>query len=163
MDRLSPSNRGGGATAGQLTIGQAARASGVSAKMIRHYEALGLMPRAARTGSNYRTYGARAVHELQFIRRARELGFPTGRIEPLLGLWRNRRRSAASVKALALAHAAELEAKVRELEGMVATLKHLADHCHGDERPGCPILEDLAGGPRAPDQPRPRRAPRLAR
>jgi len=154
MERAAhPSSRRASA-AGPLTIGQAARASGVSAKMIRHYEALGLMPRAARTGSNYRTYGERAVHELRFIRRARELGFPTGQIDELLGLWRNRHRAAAKVKALAEAHAADLEAKLREMESMVATLKHLAGHCHGDERPDCPILEDLAIGPRAADPPR---------
>lgn len=149
--------RRGGPAAGPLTIGQAARASGVSAKMIRHYEALGLMPRAARTGSNYRTYGEREVHELQFIRRARELGFPTAQIEALLGLWRDKRRAAARVKALALAHAGELEAKTRELASMIAALKHLAGHCHGGERPDCPILEDLARGPRAAAKPRARR------
>ena len=157
---VRPSTRYGTA-AGPLTIGQAARASGVSTKMIRHYEALGLMPRASRTESNYRTYGAREVHELQFIRRARELGFSTGQIEALLGLWRDHRRPAAKVKALALAHAAELEAKLRELEGMVAALKHLAGHCHGGERPDCPILEDLASGPRATAQPRHPRARRV--
>ncbi|MCL4798932.1 MAG: Cu(I)-responsive transcriptional regulator [Burkholderiales bacterium] len=143
-----------------MTIGQAARASGVSAKMIRHYESLGLMPRAVRTDSNYRTYGTRELHELRFIRRARELGFSTGQIEALLGLWRNKRRSAASVKALALAHATALEAKLGELERMIETLKHLAGHCHGGERPDCPILTDLASGPRADEQPRPPRARR---
>lgn len=142
-----------------LTIGRAAQASGVSAKMIRHYESIGLLPRAVRTGSNYRTYGEREVHELRFIRRARELGFSTGQIETLLGLWRNRRRSAARVKSLALAHATELEAKLREIEGMVAALRHLAGQCHGGERPDCPILEDLADGPRASDRPLKRRAP----
>jgi len=154
MERAARSDHHGSSAAGPLTIGQAARVSGVSAKMIRHYEALGLMPRAARTGSNYRTYGAREVHELQFIRRARELGFSTGQIETLLGLWRDHRRPAAKVKTLALAHAAELEAKLRELEAMVAALKHLAGHCHGGERPDCPILEDLARGPHTATQSR---------
>jgi Cu(I)-responsive transcriptional regulator len=147
MERAARTSGSQGAKAGPLTIGQAARASGVSAKMIRHYEALGLMPRAARTGSNYRTYGEREVHELRFIRRARELGFSTDRVEALLGLWRNKHRSAAKVKALALAHAAELEGKLRGLQAMLAVLKHLAGHCHGGERPDCPILEDLARGP----------------
>lgn len=154
MERAARASMDDGPAAGPLTIGQAARASGVSAKMVRHYEALGLMPRAVRSGSNYRTYGERQVHELRFIRRARELGFSTGQIEALLGLWRNRQRSAAKVKALALAHAAELEAKMRELASMVAALKHLAGHCHGGERPDCPILEDLARGPRAAAKPR---------
>ncbi len=158
MAHAAYSTASGRAAVGTLTIGDAARASGVSAKMIRHYESLGLMPRAARTGSNYRTYGEREVNELRFIRRARELGFSTGHIAALLGLWRNRHRTAANVKALALTHATELEAKVRELEGMVAALKHLAGHCHGDERPDCPILDDLASGPRAAKQPR-RRSP----
>jgi len=156
MTRAARPAGAAGTPAGPLTIGLAARASGVSAKMIRYYESLGLMPRAARTGSNYRTFGPRELHELRFIRRARELGFATGQIEALLGLWRNKQRSAGKVKALAQAHAAELKAKVRELESIVAVLKHLAGHCHGDERPDCPILEDLALGPR--EAPRPRRA-----
>lgn len=154
MTRAAPLAGAEGTPAGPLTIGQAARASGVSAKMIRYYESLGLMPRAARTGSNYRTFGPRELHELRFIRRARELGFATDQIEALLGLWRNKHRSAGKVKALAQAHAAELRAKVRELESIVAALKHLAGHCHGDERPDCPILEDLALGPREARLPR---------
>jgi len=154
MTRATHSTAAEGISAGQLTIGQAARASGVSAKMIRYYESLGLMPRAARTGSNYRTFGPRELHELRFIRRARELGFSTGQIEALLGLWRDKRRSAGKVKALAQTHVAELEGKVRELESIVAALKHLAGHCHGDDRPDCPILEDLARGPHAAPPPR---------
>jgi Cu(I)-responsive transcriptional regulator len=158
MERAARTSENHSVAAGPLTIGQAARASGVSAKMIRHYESLGLMPRAARTGSNYRTYGERQVHELRFIRRGRELGFSTDQIEALLGLWRNKQRTASKVKALALAHAAQLEEKLRELEAMVAALKHLAGHCHGGERPDCPILDDLASGPRGAGQPRQRRS-----
>jgi Cu(I)-responsive transcriptional regulator len=126
------------------TIGQAARDSGVSAKMIRHYEAIGLLPRAQRSNGNYRLYDAAEVHSLRFIHRARSLGFPLETIKQLLALWRNRRRPSAQVKKLALSHVADLESKIVELQSMVATLKHLSHHCHGDERPDCPILEDLA-------------------
>lgn len=126
------------------TIGQAARDSGVSAKMIRHYEAIGLLPRAQRSNGNYRLYDAAEVHSLRFIHRARSLGFPLETIKQLLALWRNRRRPSAQVKKLAMAHVADLESKIVELQSMVATLKHLSHHCHGDERPDCPILEDLA-------------------
>lgn len=127
-----------------ITIGQAARRSGVSAKMIRHYEAIGLLPRAQRSNGNYRLYLESEVHSLRFIHRARSLGFPLETIKQLLALWRNRRRPSAQVKKLALAHVADLESKIAELQSMVATLKHLSHHCHGDERPDCPILEDLA-------------------
>lgn len=126
------------------TIGRAARESGVSAKMIRHYESIGLLPRAQRSNGNYRLYDATEIHSLRFIHRARSLGFPLETIKQLLALWRNRRRPSAQVKKLALSHVADLEAKIVELQSMVATLKHLSHHCHGDERPDCPILEDLA-------------------
>ncbi|HVJ40742.1 MAG TPA: Cu(I)-responsive transcriptional regulator [Dongiaceae bacterium] len=126
------------------TIGDAARSSGVSAKMIRHYESIGLLPKAQRTEAGYRLYDETEIHALRFIHRARSLGFPLETIRQLLALWRDRRRSSATVKKLALAHVGDLEAKIAEMQSMVKTLKHLAHHCHGDERPDCPILEDLA-------------------
>jgi Cu(I)-responsive transcriptional regulator len=131
--------------AGYLDIGEAARASGVSAKMIRHYEAGGLIPRAGRTVAGYRIYRDSDVHVLRFIRRARDLGFPMKEIQGLLGLWANRRRASADVKRLALKHVAELDARIAQLQAMQRTLSELARHCHGDHRPDCPILEDLAG------------------
>jgi MerR family copper efflux transcriptional regulator len=127
-----------------LNIGEAAKASGVSAKMIRHYESIGLLARAQRSNGNYRLYGAQEVHNLRFIHRARSLGFPLETIRELLALWRNRQRSSAQVKKLAMSHVATLEAKIAEMQEMAATLKHLAHHCHGDARPDCPILENLA-------------------
>ena len=129
----------------EMTIGQAAKSSAVSAKMIRHYESIGLLPKAHRTESGYRLYDEADVHTLRFIQRARSLGFPLETIRTLLALWRNRRRSSAQVKDLAQRHTAELERKIAEMQAMVRTLKHLAQHCHGDERPDCPILDDLAG------------------
>jgi MerR family gold-responsive transcriptional activator of gol and ges genes len=128
----------------QMNIGHTARASGVSAKMIRHYEEIGLIPKASRTDSGYRTYGQNDVHTLRFIRQARNLGFSIRQIEELLGLWRNQRRPSSRVKALALAHVEELDARIRELEAMKQTLQELAVHCHGDDRPECPILDGLA-------------------
>ncbi|WP_374311908.1 Cu(I)-responsive transcriptional regulator [Dongia sp.] len=133
-----------------LSIGAAAKASGVSAKMIRHYESIGLLPRAERSNGNYRLYATQDVHNLRFIHRARSLGFPLETIRELLALWRNRQRSSAQVKKLALTHVATLEAKIAEMQEMAAALKHLAHNCHGDERPDCPILEGLAAG-KAPD------------
>lgn len=129
---------------GLMDIGRASEASGVSAKMIRHYESIGLLPKVARTFANYRVYSANDVHTLRFIRRARTLGFSIDDIRELLGLWQSRARSSASVKKIARAHIAELKEKVAELQGMVKTLEHLAHHCHGDHRPECPILDDLA-------------------
>jgi len=128
----------------QVNIGEAARHSGVSAKMIRHYEGIGLISKAARTYSGYRTYAASDVHTLRFIRQARNLGFSIKQIEQLLGLWRNQRRPSSKVKALAQEHMAELDARIAELQAMKRTLQELAAHCHGDERPECPILEGLA-------------------
>jgi len=127
-----------------MNIGEAAAASGVKAKMIRHYEGIGLIKSAARTESGYRTYGPDDLHVLAFIKRARKLGFAIDDIKRLLALWQGRRPS-AEVKKVALAHIAELEARIAELNGMRDTLRHLADHCHGDGRPTCPILDDLAG------------------
>jgi Cu(I)-responsive transcriptional regulator len=132
-----------------LSIGAAAKASGVSAKMIRHYESIGLLPEAQRSNGNYRLYAAQDVHNLRFIHRARSLGFPLETIRELLALWRNRQRSSAQVKKLALTHVAALEAKIAEMQEMAAALKHLAHNCHGDERPDCPILEGLADGRQA--------------
>lgn len=132
----------------QLNIGAASDASGVSAKMIRHYEEVGLIPKARRTYSNYRTYSENDVHVLRFIRQARDLGFSVKQIGELLSLWQNRRRSSSRVKSLALEHIRELDEKIREMQAMKATLEQLAARCHGDERPDCPILDDLAGAER---------------
>jgi Cu(I)-responsive transcriptional regulator len=133
-----------------LNIGEVALASGVSAKMIRHYEAIGLIPRAKRTFSNYRRYSQNDVHTLRFIRQARNLGFSIERIEALLALWQGRRPS-RKVKELALAHVRELDERIGELQDMKHTLETLARHCHGDERPECPILEGLEKSARASD------------
>ncbi|VWX61973.1 DNA-binding transcriptional activator of copper-responsive regulon genes [Burkholderiales bacterium 8X] len=129
-----------------FNIGQAAELSGVSAKMVRHYEALGLLPKVLRTESGYRQYTEPDVHTLRFIRRARDLGFGMAEIAELLKLWQNKRRSSAEVKRIALAHASDLGRKIEELTAMRRTLEHLADCCHGDERPECPILGELAQG-----------------
>ena len=134
----------------QMNIGEAAKHSGVSAKMIRHYEGIGLIQKATRTFSGYRTYSDKDVHTLRFIRQARSLGFSIKQIEELLGLWRNQRRPSSKVKALALAHIAELDARIVELEAMKRTLQSLAMHCHGDDRPECPILEGLAAPAEGP-------------
>jgi len=125
-----------------MNIGQAAAASGVSAKMIRHYESTGVLVSAKRSQSGYRIYNDGDVHVLRFIKRARSLGFPVTEIRKLLMLWRGRRPS-AEVKRLALEHVAVLEKKIVEMREMANTLKHLAGHCHGDDRPDCPILEAL--------------------
>lgn len=127
-----------------MNIGQAASASGVSQRMIRHYEAIALIPKAARRNSGYRDYDDRDVHTLRFIRRARDLGFPIEEIGRLLALWHDRGRASADVKALALARAGELRRKEDELRAMRRALEALARSCHGDERADCPILEDLA-------------------
>ncbi|MBC2665268.1 Cu(I)-responsive transcriptional regulator [Novosphingobium flavum] len=127
-----------------MNIGGAARASGVSERMIRHYEKIGLVPAPARRGSGYRDYGEDDVHRLRFIANARDLGFDTGEIGALLALWSDRGRASSEVKALALARAEELGRKARRLEEMRRSLLHLADECRGDERPDCPILRGLA-------------------
>lgn len=132
-------------TTQRLNIGDASAASGVSAKMIRHYEEIGLIPKASRTLAGYRLYAGRDVHVLRFIRRARDLGFPMKEIEKLLGLWKDTRRASSEVKKLAQRHIADLEHKIAELQKMRASLAELAHHCHGNHRPECPILEDLAG------------------
>ncbi|MGH6647909.1 Cu(I)-responsive transcriptional regulator [Aquabacterium sp.] len=129
---------------GPMNIGQAAAQSGVSAKMVRHYESLGLLPKVARTQAGYRQYGEREVHTLRFIKHARQLGFGMTEVAELLKLWQNRRRSSADVKRIALAHVADLDRRMREMADMKRTLERLAQCCHGDERPDCPILDELA-------------------
>lgn len=128
---------------GLHNIGEAARLSGVSAKMIRHYESIGLIPPPGRSSGGYRLYADADLHRLRFVRRARNLGFPIRQIETLLGLWDDRDRASAEVKRLALAHADELGGKIAELQAMQRTLQDLARRCHGDRRPDCPILDDL--------------------
>ena len=130
----------------QVHIGAASKSSGVSNRMIRHYEKIGLMPKAARRDSGYRDYDERDVSTLRFIRRARDLGFPIEEIGQLLALWQDRGRASAEVKALALSRAAELKRKARQLDEMRRSLEHLAAHCHGDSRPDCPILTELETG-----------------
>lgn len=132
---------------GYYSIGKAAELSGITPKMIRHYESLQLIPKASRTAGDYRVYSAADIHTLRFIRRARGLGFSMDEIGTLLGLWRNQRRASEQVKRLALKHVAELDSKIAELQSMRAALAELAKHCHGDARPECPILADLAGLP----------------
>lgn len=127
-----------------MNIGQASKQSGVSQRMIRHYEAIGLIPKAARRDSGYRDYDDRDVHTLRFIRRARDLGFPIEEIGQLLALWQDKARASADVKALAIARADELKRKEREIQSMRRSLETLARECHGDNRPDCPILEELA-------------------
>ena len=128
---------------GYYSIGNAAELSGVTAKMIRHYESLELIPKAARTAGDYRVYTPADIHTLRFIRRARRLGFSMEEIGTLLSLWRNQRRASEQVKRLAMKHIAELDSKIAELQSMRAALADLAEHCHGDPRPECPILDDL--------------------
>lgn len=127
-----------------MKIGEASKRSGVSQRMIRHYEGLGLIPKAARRDSGYRDYDDKDVHTLRFIRRARDLGFPIEEIGQLLALWQDRGRASADVKALASTRAEELKRKEKEIQAMRRSLEQLARTCHGDDRPDCPILEDLA-------------------
>jgi len=126
-----------------MNIGQAAKASGVSAKMIRHYESVGLFPEAVRTESGYRQYTDKELGTLRFIRHSRDLGFSIEQIRELLGLWQNRRRPSRQVRSLAEAHIQELDVKLQELQSMKAALEQLVACCHGDERPDCPIIEAL--------------------
>jgi Cu(I)-responsive transcriptional regulator len=127
-----------------FNIGEAARASGVTAKMVRHYESIGLLPPARRTEAGYRQYGMDDVRILQFIHRGRALGFSLDQIAGLLALWRDKQRASADVRRLALEHIDELDRKIAELEAMKRTLAALASSCHGDGRSDCPILDDLA-------------------
>jgi MerR family copper efflux transcriptional regulator len=126
-----------------MNIGQAAKASGVNAKLIRHYESIGLIPRASRTDAGYRTYDLADVNVLTFVRRSRSLGFSMKEIKKLLSLWKNKARASAEVKSLAEKHMHSLEEKILELQAMRDSLRHLAKSCHGDARPACPILEGL--------------------
>jgi MerR family copper efflux transcriptional regulator len=144
MGKMETLERAEAIERGLMDIGAAAKRSGVSAKMIRHYEAIGLLPKAARTFANYRIYADNDVHTLRFIKRARTLGFSMEDIKELLALWQNRSRSSAAVKRIAGRHLEELRHKIAELKSIADALDHLARHCHGDHRPQCPILEDLA-------------------
>jgi Cu(I)-responsive transcriptional regulator len=128
----------------QVAIGEAARLSGVSARMVRHYEGLGLLPAVARTESGYRQYGEADVHTLRFIKRSRDLGFSMEEIAELVSLWHNRRRASSSVKRIAQKHLGELEQRIADMQSMRNTLSHLVHCCQGDARPDCPILDDLA-------------------
>ena len=127
-----------------MNIGDAAKASGVNTKLIRHYESIGVIPKAARTDAGYRVYTETDVHILTFVRRARGLGFSMKEIKKLVGLWRNKTRASSEVKTLALHHVKQLDQKIAELEAMSKTLKQLAKACHGDARPDCPILKELS-------------------
>lgn len=139
-----------------MNIGQASLASGITAKMIRYYEEIGLVRPASRTGANYREYEARQVNELRFIKRARGLGFSMDEITQLLSLWRDGDRPSREVKAIADRHLADLDARIAEMQVMAATLRDLSRSCAGDDRPDCPILADLTDG-RPADPPPPRR------
>lgn len=127
-----------------MNIGEASAATGVSSKMIRYYEQIGLIRPATRAMSGYRVYSAEDIRILHFVRKARDMGFTGEQIAGLLGLWRDRSRASADVKRMALEHVAVLERKISELQDMAGALRHLAANCHGDERPHCPIIEDLA-------------------
>ncbi|MBB3892808.1 MULTISPECIES: Cu(I)-responsive transcriptional regulator [Phenylobacterium] len=133
-----------------MNIGQAARASGVSAKMIRYYEQIGLIRPADRTDSNYRSFSERDVNDLRFIKRGRSLGFSVEEITNLLSLWRDHTRPSREVKAIADAHVSDLRARIAEMQAMADTLTALSEGCAGDDRPDCPILIDLAAGPASP-------------
>ena len=126
-----------------MNIGQASKASGVTTKMIRYYDEIGLVRPSARTDSNYREYGERELNELRFIRRGRSLGFSMAEITQLLSLWRDRQRPSREVKAIAERHLADLDARIAEMQAMADTLRHLSHCCAGDDRPDCPILADL--------------------
>ena len=126
-----------------MNIGEVAKISGVNAKLIRHYESIGIIPKASRSDAGYRTYTEPDVHVLSFVKRSRTLGFSMIEIKKLIGLWRNKSRASSNVKNLALNHVQELEQKIIDLQEMVKTLRHLAKNCHGDSRPHCPILSDL--------------------
>lgn len=131
---------------GLLNIGETAKASGVSAKMIRHYESIGLIGEARRTDAGYRVYNEQDVQVLQFIHRSRALGFSLEQIKTLLALWRDKQRASKDVRAMARQHIEELDRKIADLQAMKRTLEKLAGACHGDDRPECPILDDLSLG-----------------
>ena len=127
-----------------MNIGQAATTTGVSAKMIRYYESIALIPAGKRTDAGYRIYGENDLHTLRFVKRARQLGFSLDQIRDLLSLWQNKERASADVKAIAQGHVAQLNQRIAELTEMRDTLQTLASCCHGDDRPDCPILQSLA-------------------
>jgi Cu(I)-responsive transcriptional regulator len=127
-----------------MNIGETAKASGVSAKMIRHYEAIGLTGAAQRTDAGYRVYNERDVQVLQFIHRGRALGFSLEQIRTLLALWQDKQRASKDVRAMARQHIDELDRKIADMQAMRRTLETLATRCHGDDRPDCPILDDLS-------------------
>ncbi len=132
-----------------VNIGEAARQSGVSAKMLRHYESLGLLGNVTRTDSGYRLYSQADVHTLRFIKRCRDLGFSMAEIGELVGLWQNKRRASANVKKIAQKHMDELSERIAAMQAMQRTLSTLLRCCHGDDRPQCPILDDLSGETRS--------------
>ncbi len=141
-DRAAPPSRAAGYP---VNIGAAAALSGVSAKMLRHYESLGLLGAVHRSDSGYRQYTEVEVHTLRFIKRSRDLGFSMAEIAELVDLWRNRSRASAQVKRIAQQHVDELGARIEAMQAMQRSLQMLLHHCHGDGRPDCPILDDLAG------------------
>lgn len=130
-----------------MNIGKAAEQSGISAKMIRYYEQVGLLPQPERTESGYRVYTSQHVHTLRFVRRARDLGFSVEQMGELLALWQDRSRASADVKRIARQQVRALERKAEALQQMAETLRHLAEHCHGNDRPDCPIINALEHGP----------------
>ena len=133
-----------------MNIGEAARQSGVSAKMVRHYESLGLLPQVQRSDSGYRQYSEAEVHTLRFIKRARDLGFSMAEIAELVSLWQNRRRASENVRRIAQKHADDLAQRIAAMQAMQKTLGHLIHCCQGNDRPDCPILDDLAGAAPGP-------------
>jgi Cu(I)-responsive transcriptional regulator len=139
-----------------FNIGEATSRSGVSAKMVRHYESLGLLPSIERTEAGYRLYTEREVHTLRFIKRSRDLGFSMAEISELLKLWQNRRRSSADVRRIASKHVEELNLRMAEMEAMRRTLENLIHGCRGDHRPDCPILDELEGQENTPAKQRSR-------
>lgn len=141
-----------------MNIGEAAKAAELSAKMVRYYERIHLIPSAVRSEAGYRVYAPSDVHMLRFIKRARKLGFSIEQIGELLALWRDQDRSSAHVRALAAAHMDDLNRKIEDMQSIVRTLSHLVHNCHGDERADCPILEDLADHENSPQAEKPRRA-----
>lgn len=139
-----------------MNIGEASERSGVSSKMIRYYEGIGLLPSAARRANGYRDYGDQDIAVLQFVRRTRDLGFSLEEVSTLLALWSDKKRPSREVKRLSEAHIADLERRIRAMRAVMKTLRGLAGHCHGDERSDCPILDDLAAT-RSASSPRARR------
>ena len=136
-----------------VAIGEAARRAGVSARMLRHYESLGLLPQVARSDSGYRQYSAADVHVLRFIRRSRDLGFSIEEITTLLGLWQDQQRASGSVKQIAQSHIDSLARRIAAMQSMQRSLQSLVQCCHGDDRPDCPILDDLAAADEASVRP----------